>query len=100
MTDLVRNVECVVVGRQADVRLLLAIRSEQVHELIVFSGIRQGNSPDESVDLRSLDIVQLLNGILDLTLVRLDINDEHQGVVLLNLLHRGLGVQWPEKRCI
>lgn len=51
------------------------------------------NSPDECVDLRGLDVVQLLDGILDLTLIRLDINDEDQGVVLLNLLHRRLRVQ-------
>lgn len=45
-------------------------------------------APDEGVDLRGLNIIQLLHRILDLTLVRLDINNEHKGVVLLNLLHR------------
>jgi hypothetical protein len=40
-----------------------------------------------------LDIVQLLHGILNLTLVRLDINDEHEGVVLFDLLHRGFRVE-------
>ena len=49
--------------------------------------------PDQSVDLDSLDIVKLLDGILDLTLVRLDVNDEDEGVVLLDLLHGRLGVQ-------
>jgi hypothetical protein len=49
--------------------------------------------PDESVDLDGLDVVQLLEGLLDLTLVRLDIHDENQGVVLLDLLHGALGVE-------
>ena len=57
-----------------------------------------GCSPDESVNLGSLDIVQLLHGVLDLTLVSLDVDDEHQGVVFLNLLHRGLSVQWTGSR--
>jgi hypothetical protein len=49
--------------------------------------------PDEGVDLHSLDIVKLLQGLLDLSLVCLDIDDEHQGVVLLNLLHGALSVE-------
>ena len=53
------------------------------------------HSPDEGVNLRGLNIVQLLNSILDLTLVRLDVNDENESVVLLNLLHRRLRVKWP-----
>lgn len=44
--------------------------------------------PDESVNLSSLDVVQLLHSILDLTLVGLDVNNENKGIVLLNLLHR------------
>ena len=50
-------------------------------------------SPDEGVDLGSLNIVQLLNSLLDLTLVRLDVDNEDKGVVLLNLLHGRLRVQ-------
>jgi hypothetical protein len=49
--------------------------------------------PDESVDLDGVDIVQLLEGQLDLSLVRLDVHNENQGVVLLNLLHGTLSVE-------
>lgn len=49
--------------------------------------------PDQSVDLDSIHIIKLLQSLLDLSLVRLNIHDEHQGVVLLNHLHRALGVQ-------
>jgi hypothetical protein len=49
--------------------------------------------PDEGVDLDSIDIVKLLQCLLDLSLVCLDINDEHQSVVLLNLLHGALRVE-------
>jgi len=48
---------------------------------------------DEGVDLDGVNIVQLLQRLLDLSLVGLDINNEDQGVVLLNLLHRALGVE-------
>jgi len=49
--------------------------------------------PDEGVDLEGGNIVHLLQGILDLALVGLDVNDEDEGVVLLDLLHGGLGVE-------
>jgi hypothetical protein len=49
--------------------------------------------PDHGVDLDSVHVVQLLEGLLDLPLVGLDINDEDKGVVLLDLLHRALGVE-------
>ena len=88
MTDLVRDVERIVVRRQADVRLLLAVRSERAYKFYTPHIMQVEDSPDEGIDLRSLNIVQLLYGVLDLTLVGLDVNDEHQGVVLLNLLHR------------
>lgn len=44
-------------------------------------------SPDECVDFGDVDVVQLLDSVLDLMLVCLDVNDEHQRVVVLNLLH-------------
>lgn len=50
--------------------------------------------PDQSVDFLGLDVVHLLNGILDLLLVRADVNNENQGVVVLDLLHCRLGSQW------
>ena len=52
--------------------------------------------PDERVNLNGVDVVQLLEGHLDLALVCLHIDDEHQGVVLLSLLHGTLGVQGVE----
>ena len=51
------------------------------------------NAPDQSVDLNTLYVVQLLNGVLDLPLVCLDIDNENQGVVLFNLLHGRLSVE-------
>lgn len=56
----------------------------------------EGCIPDKRVDLDGVNIVQLLQGLLDLALVGLDIDDEDQGVVLLNLLHGALGVQRVE----
>ena len=51
------------------------------------------NLPDEGVDLDSVDVVQLLQSLLDLGLVGLRVDDEDQGVVLLDLLHGALGVE-------
>jgi len=48
---------------------------------------------DQSVDLDAIDIVLLLEGSSDLTLVGLDVDDEDEGVVLFDLLHGGLGVE-------
>ena len=41
--------------------------------------------------LGDVDVVQLLDSRLDLVLVGLDVADEDQGVVILDLLHGGLG---------
>jgi hypothetical protein len=46
--------------------------------------------PKQGVDLLNLDTVQTLNSRLDLGLVGALVNDEDQGVVILNLLHRRL----------
>ena len=51
------------------------------------------NLPDQSVDLDGVNVVELLEGKLDLGLVGLDIDDEDEGVVLLHLLHGALGVE-------
>jgi hypothetical protein len=48
---------------------------------------------DEGVDLDDVDLVKLLQGLLDLSLVGLDIDNEHKGVVFLELLHRRLGIK-------
>lgn len=49
--------------------------------------------PDEGVDLDTVHIVLLLEGLLDLPLVGPGGDDEDKGVVLLDLLHGGLGVE-------
>lgn len=41
----------------------------------------------------SFDIIESLDGILDLVLVGLNVNEEGQGVVFLDLLHGSLGVK-------
>merc|ERR1712093_560732 len=48
---------------------------------------------DKGVDLDGVNIVELLQSLLDLTLVGTDIDDEDESVVLLNLLHGALGVE-------
>lgn len=52
--------------------------------------------PDQGVDLDGVHIVELLQSLLDLPLVRLDIDDEDEGVVLLDFLHGGLSVDWVD----
>ena len=51
--------------------------------------------PNQGVDLDRLNVIQFLHGVLNLSLVRLEVCDEDEGVVLLDLLHRGLSVQRP-----
>lgn len=53
----------------------------------------QRNIPDQGIDLDGVNVVELLESLLDLPLVRLDIHNEDEGVVLLDLLHRTLGVE-------
>ena len=49
--------------------------------------------PDKGVDLDGVNVVKLLKSLLDLALVGLDVDDEDEGVVLLNLLHGALSVE-------
>lgn len=49
--------------------------------------------PDQGVDLNSVDIVELLEGTLNLGLVGLDVDDEDESIVLLHLLHGALRVE-------
>ena len=49
---------------------------------------------DQGVDLDGVDVVELLESLLDLALVGLEVDNEDKGVVLLNLLHGTLGVEW------
>mmetsp|Transcript_37074 Transcript_37074/g.93028 ORF Transcript_37074/g.93028 Transcript_37074/m.93028 type:complete len:229 (-) Transcript_37074:49-735(-) len=73
--DLVGHVKSVIVVGESHVCLLDGVR------------------PDEGVDARGGDVVHLLDGVLDLALVGSRVDEEHQGVVLLNLLHGALGRQ-------
>ena len=70
-----RDVQRIHICCQSCIRLLGAIRS------------------DQGIDLDAVDIIQLLQRILDLSLVGLHVHDEYQCVVLLNLLHGTLGVE-------
>lgn len=49
--------------------------------------------PDEGVELDGLDVVKSLESGLDLALVGLGVDDEDEGVVLLDHLHGALGVE-------
>lgn len=95
MAHLVGNVQSVVVGGQSNVSLLLTVRSDRGSGLAHRTTISVStiHSPDQSPDLGGLNIVQLLDSVLDLPLVALQVNDEYQGVVVLDLLHGALSVQ-------
>ena len=54
---------------------------------------QETNTPDQGVDLGGLDVVELLDGVLDVPLVGLQVDDENKGVVVLNLLHGTLSVE-------
>jgi len=69
------DVESVNIGSQTGESLLGSIRA------------------DKGVDLDGIDIVELLQGLLDLSLVGTDVDDKDEGVVLLDLLHGALGVE-------
>lgn len=49
--------------------------------------------PDERIDLHAIHVIQLLQSLLNLPLVRLDITDENQRVILLDLLHCAFCIQ-------
>lgn len=90
-----RNVKSIDIGCQAGIGLLGSIRarSDKLAVVLHGSGGVKGRIPDEGVDLNGVDVIQLLEGKLDLGLVGLDVDDEDEGVVLLNLLHGALGVE-------
>ena len=56
--------------------------------------------PDECVDLDSVNVKQLLERLLNLSLVGLDVDDEDESVVLLNLLHGALSVEWVDDNLV
>jgi len=53
----------------------------------------KGYQPDQSVDLDGVDVIELLQGLLDLGLVGFNIDDEDEGVLLLDLLQGALSVE-------
>lgn len=75
-SDLVGNVEGVLITSQLNVGLLLSLGG------------------DQSVDLLDLDSVQGLDGLLDLLLVGLLLHDENKSVVVLDGLDGGLSAEW------
>ena len=74
-SNLVGNIQGVIIRGQSDISLLVSGRS------------------DQGVHLGHVDVVELLDSSLDLVLVGLDVTNEDQGVVVLNLLHGGLSGQ-------
>ena len=54
-------------------------------------GLLESTGGDEGVDLVTLDAVEVLDGGLDLSLVGLDVDDEHEGVGVLDELHGRFG---------
>jgi hypothetical protein len=75
-SDLVGNIESVDVNWELNESLLLSVRS------------------DEGSDLGGGDLVHLLDGVDDLVLVGQNVDDEDQGVVVLDSLHGGLSGEW------
>lgn len=73
--DLVGDLEGVVVGSKTNVSLFPAVGA------------------DEGVDLGGLNIVELLDSVLDVALVGTEVDNEDEGVVVLDLLHGRLGVE-------
>lgn len=49
--------------------------------------------PNQRIDLHTLHIIQLFQRLPNLPLIRLDIHNKHQRIILLNLLHRTLRIQ-------
>ena len=49
--------------------------------------------PDQRVDLDGINIIEFLQGILNLSLVGFDVDNEDQCIVLFDLLHRAFCVQ-------
>ena len=72
-TDPVGNIEGIEILGKADVGLL------------------ESAGRDEGVDLVTLDAVEVLDGGLDLSLVGLDVDDEDEGVGVLDELHGRFG---------
>ena len=95
-TDLVGNIQSINISSQTNESLLVTIGSKnktKVRVNIIASHQPNCLLPDEGVDLSSFNIIETLDGILDLVLVGLDVNEEGQSVVFFDLLHGSLGVE-------
>lgn len=87
------DVESIDIWGQASEGLLGSIGARFSLVFTPLDLINRGHIPDKGVDLDGVNIVELLKSLLDLALVGLDVDNEDEGVVLLNLLHRALGVE-------
>lgn len=54
----------------------------------LFGLVQSGRAPDQRIDLGGLDLIHAADSFGDLPLVRARVDDEDEGVVVLNLLHR------------
>lgn len=89
------NVESIDISGEAGESLLGAVRAATMVNISASSdnSYASWHSPDQGVDLDGVNVIELLQGLLDLGLVGLDIDDEDEGVLLLNLLEGTLGVE-------
>merc|ERR1711908_76418 len=71
-SDLVGHVQSIIVCGETNVGFLESMRS------------------DERIHFCNLDVVKFLDSEFDLWFTRSNVADEHQGVVIFNLLHRTL----------
>lgn len=93
------NVESIDIGSEASEGLLGAVRAvrhtnvSNWYHFVVRRIVDKKNIPDQGVDLDGVNVIELLESLLDLGLVGLDIDDEDEGVLLLDLLQGTLGVE-------
>lgn len=96
------NVKSIDIGGKTGEGLLGSVRAKEY--MLAFNpsiySQTSKNIPDKSVDLDGVNIVQLLKSLLDLALVGLDVDDEDEGVVLLDLLHGALSVQGVQNNLV
>ena len=95
-SNLVSNIQSIMVGSQSYVSFLFSIGTKIKMSITTQLSMKEEKEiPNESVHFGGLDIIQFLHSILDLTLIGLDVDDEHKRIMLLNLLHCRLRIQWP-----
>ncbi len=87
------NIKRVHIRCQPSESLLCSIRPTQCMLAPIVTRSASSHLPDECVDFDAVNVVELLQSLLDLPLVRRNIDDEHERVILLDLLHGALGVQ-------